>query len=471
MTAVCAGRLEMRPGVSSAVRNGELWLFRQTPGRPNERFGAPDTMKRALLARLAEGGCTAAELATMEGSSESGGDMSAFVTALEAGGWLMTTVSFQGRDLYTVQPLRSRSGVPKASVAEPGGLVMSRFAIMRREGDRILVESPVARSQVLVHAAEVATLIAGLVLPKPGDPGEGAPADPLPAVVRDRIVRDLLEAGLVVPASAESGRDASLWRPHDLYFHAHSRLGAEGYFGAGYGRTLWGKQEHEPLPARPEPFPGPAVELYRPDLDALRTSDRPLAAVVEDRRSIRSFDDGAPITADQLGELLYRCARARAHNAQDGVEYLSRPYPSGGGLYELELYPVVRRVSGLSQGVYHYDTHEHRLRLVREPGPAAARLLQAAASAAAMAALPQVLIVVAARFGRVMWSYEQLPYALILKNLGALYQTMYLVATSMGLAPCGLGSGDTAAFEEATGLDFMVEGSVGEFALGSRHAE
>jgi SagB-type dehydrogenase family enzyme len=70
-----------------------------------------------------------------------------------------------------------------------------------------------------------------------------------------------------------------------------------------------------------------------------------------------------------------------------------------------------------------------------------------------------------------MWTYEEMPYAAILKHVGVLYQTMYLVATAMGLAACGLGAGEATAFADATGADPLVEGSVGEFILGSRAAE
>jgi SagB-type dehydrogenase family enzyme len=59
-------------------------------------------------------------------------------------------------------------------------------------------------------------------------------------------------------------------------------------------------------------------------------------------------------------------------------------------------------------------------------------------------------------------------YALILKNLGALYATMYLVATAMDLAPCALGGGDSELFAAAAGLDPCEEPAVGEFILSSR---
>lgn len=48
---------------------------------------------------------------------------------------------------------------------------------------------------------------------------------------------------------------------------------------------------------------------------------------------------------------------------------------------------------------------------------------------------------------------------------GALYQTLYLVATGLGLSPCGLGTGSSTMFADATGLPLHVESSVGEFLL------
>ena len=62
---------------------------------------------------------------------------------------------------------------------------------------------------------------------------------------------------------------------------------------------------------------------------------------------------------------------------------------------------------------------------------------------------------------------SSIAYALILKHVGVVYQTMYLAATAMGLAPCALGCGDSDAFARAAGTDYYDETSVGEFLLGS----
>jgi nitroreductase len=47
-----------------------------------------------------------------------------------------------------------------------------------------------------------------------------------------------------------------------------------------------------------------------------------------------------------------------------------------------------------------------------------------------------------------------------------LTQTLYLVATEMGLGGCAIGSTNIDLFANMTGIEFHVEGPVGQFALG-----
>ncbi len=167
--------------------------------------------------------------------------------------------------------------------------------------------------------------------------------------------------------------------------------------------------------------------------------------------------------------MLYRTARTRrTQPVGPGEELLSRPYPSGGGLYELELYPVVRNVAGLQPGMYHYDSFDHVLRPVAgTESQAVSRLVKPASATLTGGAEPQVLIAMAARSGRIMWTYEQIGYAAILKDVGVLMQTIYLAATAMGLGACAQGFGDAAAFVAATGVDERQECNVGSIIVGS----
>ena len=89
-----------------------------------------------------------------------------------------------------------------------------------------------------------------------------------------------------------------------------------------------------------------------------------------------------------------------------------------------------------------------------------------AADAMGVAAAPQVLITIAARFGRVSWKYSSIAYSLILKDVGVLTQTFYLMATEMGLGGCAIGIVNIDQFAKMTGIEFHVEGPVGQFAIG-----
>jgi SagB-type dehydrogenase family enzyme len=211
--------------------------------------------------------------------------------------------------------------------------------------------------------------------------------------------------------------------------------------------------------------------LYRPQLARLTEVDLPFTAVLETRRSIRQHGD-PPITARQLGEYLYRVARVRAVVPPDPTlgrpyESSSRPYPSGGATYDLELYVTVSTCEGLTPGLYHYAPLAHRLEPLAEHTAAVEALLRDAQLAAGLAAPPQILISLASRFQRLSWKYAGLAYATTLKNVGVLYQAMYLAATAMGLAPCALGGGNSDRFARAAGTDYYAETSVGEFLLGS----
>ena len=137
-------------------------------------------------------------------------------------------------------------------------------------------------------------------------------------------------------------------------------------------------------------------------------------------------------------------------------------------LYELEFYVLVNACRGLDAGLYHYDPLHHRLgRLAGRSEERALLLGNAALASGTDPKSLQLLVILAARFPRIAWKYASLAYSLILKHVGVVYQTMYLTATAMNLAPCALGTGDSDLFARAAGLDVHAESSVGEFLLGS----
>lgn len=385
------------------------------------------------------------------------------VDRLTVGGWLTVAVRDQGRDLYSILPFGQPAPRPASlrtdSAAMPPKL--SKFAVLHRDSDGFVLEHPLAWCDVRIHDPSLLVLLDG---PRRDN-------QDLPAAVASQFIEDLHWCGILLTDGAEDGTfDRVSWSPPDLWFHRRSTLGERTVTWEHFGPTMWAKGRFPRPPARKTNYPGEPIALLAPDLMAKRTQDPTLTAVLEDRVSTRTFDETHPITVEQLSELLYRTARTRkTQPVADGEELVSRPYPSSGGAYELELYPVVRNVAGLEPGMYHYDSFDHLLRPVAAAeSRAVSQLLKPASATLAGGAQPQVLIVMAARSGRIMWTYEQISYATILKDVGVLMQTIYLAATAMGLGACAQGFGDTTAFVAATGVDELQECSVGSIIVGSR---
>ncbi|MFF4041006.1 SagB family peptide dehydrogenase [Streptomyces sp. NPDC001816] len=371
--------------------------------------------------------------------------------------------------LARLRPIGRGAALP-GPVPDPTRQVkLSRFATAGAEDGALVVRAPGS-----ALAVELGTRAAGLLPALAGWTSPAALAQ-LPSGLTLDAVRQILRlfdvAGLLAYGSAGEEPEATerrfaQWSALDLMFHSRTRRPSTV---AGYGGTYRFGDRFAPEPASPPPFAGEKVALAVPDLAALARTDKPLTEVLEQRRSVRDHDEQSPLTVDRLGELLYRTMRRRqTFTGGDRQEHADRPYPSGGAVHELEVYPLVTQCAGLKPGLWHYATDRHELELVAEPGPATAALVSSARESALMTTDPQVVLLVTARFGRVMWKYETVAYPLILKHVGVLYQTFYLVGTAMDLAVCGLGGGDAADFAAASGLDFFTEGTVGELVVGSR---
>ena len=337
------------------------------------------------------------------------------------------------------------SFAPSLAPETPAEARLDRFACLRRDDDAWILESPLAGARLRLRD------LAGLDAP----------------IVR----RALNAAGFLDTAPRDDERRTALaqWEFHDLLLHFHHRGGWHFDLNGAFFPFI---DEIEPLPATRPAWPGERIPLARVPNDVGR---EPFASVLERRRSERFYDESRPISLRDLGALLDRTARIRSFEnvrvnnlmgRSSPFEITRRPYANGGASYELEIYPVVDRCDGLEPGLYHYDAAGHALVRISGRTPETDRIFADAKVSTAGLADPQIVLAIAARFARVMWKYRSISYGVILRNAGALYQTLYLAATELGLSPCGIGAGDSATFARATGLDPVVEGTVGDFILG-----
>jgi SagB-type dehydrogenase family enzyme len=461
--------LKFRPAVRLHCEGDDL-LLACADGR-GLRSRRPGPGIRALLEGLVQGGQSAEQLVERATSAEPQADTSHLyflLASLENKGFLNYTLAAEGLPLATLEPISP--GFRFDGAAHQGALRLSRFACLRREGEAMLAESPLGHARLVLHDARLCVLPALLAKPRSMDELATALSAFAPSLL-DAAVGLLVNAGVAFRCD-DTGRiaeesDAALrqWEFHDLFFHNRSRSGRHEY---PLGGTYRFKGELAHAPALKAPMSEERTALYRPAADSTGPD---FFAVLEARRSRRTPGE-ISLTLPQLGEFLWRSARVQTHSPADpqhpdSYESTLRPYPSGGAMHELELYLTVSRCEGLAPGLYHYAPLEHELERLADLGREQQTMVQEAMNSSGLKQPPDVLITLAARFGRVAWKYEGVAYALTQKNAGGLYQQMYLVATSLGLAPCALGAGNSDTFSEATGMDYFAETSVGDFMLSS----
>jgi SagB-type dehydrogenase family enzyme len=328
----------------------------------------------------------------------------------------------------------------------------------------MVLESPRAAALFRICDPKFAGLVAMLAAPREVRQlrqQEGFPGIDVLSVLADcQLVLKVDPAGEKNSRLAEGDHDLALWDFHDLLFHARS---TEGRHSNPVGGVFPHGGAICPLPALRPSWPGKKIDLSAA-VASRRAAPPPIAKLLRESRSTRDFDDRQPITLAELSCFLDGAVRALPRPGSP--EPVVRPFPSAGASSELEIYLAVHVCEGLDPGYYHYDAGAHALAQIEAPAGDVKALLTQAASAMGVTAPPQVLMMIAARFGRVSWKYSSIAYALILKDAGVLTEVLHLMASGMGLGGCAIGIANIDSFEKITGIEFHVEGLVGQFALG-----
>lgn len=265
----------------------------------------------------------------------------------------------------------------------------------------------------------------------------------------------LIDGQFVRRTDIEAACD-SRWEFHDLLFHTRSRFGGQSG-SEGYGPTLRFSQ-FGGVPEQSEQSEildsSGAIQLDIPG----PARSTPFYEVLDRRKSIRM--PGRPITKQELSEFLYRTSYIAV---EDGEE--RGRFPTGGDIHDFCMYLLIEACEGICPGLYRYDRQRHSLSRLKTGEGATSGLSEMAARALQQSEHPQILFNITSNISRVQTVYESMAYALVLKNLGVLLQTMYLVATEMNLAPCAIGGGTLGQLSALIEKSTMQEPSIGEFAL------
>ncbi len=203
-----------------------------------------------------------------------------------------------------------------------------------------------------------------------------------------------------------------------------------------------------------------------PSFKKIPLSDLPphkdLFETIRARKSSRDYSEKA-ISLDEISTLLkYSCGGI---GEDDPTGSMHRAQASAGGLFPIEIYPLIFRDSGdLRSGLYHYNVRDHSLDVLWqrrfEKRDIAELFTYEWIRDASMA------IVMTGVFGRNQIKYGERGYRYLLLEAGHIGQNIYLVSEALGLKCCGLGGTRDVNLEKCIDIDGATESVVYGLSIG-----
>jgi SagB-type dehydrogenase family enzyme len=435
----------VRPG-ATLHREGEVLLV-ALPGRPGAQLPTGSEALAATLEALATGADKAQLRADANRHRVDTGQLLYCFALLRGFGLLEADIVGNDGLLATFVPHARDFDVPLPR-RERSSVRLSRFSLLRAGDEGLRLENPEASCAVLVRSAALSGWLHEAAAPLAIDPAQEM----------GQALDVLTQARFLVEADTGETTAEATWEFHDRLFHRRTRR-FDDLLGHGNTRRF---DETFPTERATRPDYGGAVITLPPPQPA---GGRGFYEVLDARRSGRAMSEEA-LGIEEVAALLHRATRVLP--AGDvGPDQLRRPYPSAGGIHELEFYLAVDRCNGLASGFYHYGGDRHALVALPESETYARMMLEYCAQAWGQPGqLPQAMVVIASRMPRLARKYEGIAYRLSLLDAGVALQTLHLVATELGLVGAAAGSGDPRLFAAATGNTTWEETSIAEFGFG-----
>ncbi|MFN2503896.1 MAG: SagB/ThcOx family dehydrogenase [Acidimicrobiales bacterium] len=174
---------------------------------------------------------------------------------------------------------------------------------------------------------------------------------------------------------------------------------------------------------------------------------------IASRASCRSFTV-APLTLPDVSAVLQAGYGQHGWVELDGFEFESRPVPSAGARYPLEIHLIAHSVAGLEIGTYRYLPALHSL---QRTGPAvdAQRVCEIFLDQGYLAAASAIAVLVA-RLEPSLSRYGDRGYRYVLFEAGHVAQNINLAGNACGLGTVDLGGFLDLPLAEALGLSDQI---------------
>jgi len=186
----------------------------------------------------------------------------------------------------------------------------------------------------------------------------------------------------------------------------------------------------------------------------------PLHALTRSRRSRRDFN-GQPLGRNDFDALLHTACGVTGAMQWSGREVKLRAYPASGGLYAVQIYPVVLRVEDLAPGIYRYRCVENSLEVVKEDIDRAVFIDAMLPAERQMVAGVAAMFCLTGRFPRHERKYGEGGYRMLVAETGHISQNLILTAVALGLSARPFGG----VFDDLLNRDLGLDGDEEQFLL------
>ncbi|PPU18348.1 putative peptide maturation dehydrogenase [Xanthomonas arboricola] len=291
------------------------------------------------------------------------------------------------------------------------------------------------------------------------------------------VITSLLSKGLLIEADADlnqvhqrdNAQRESQWHPLAATYHAFTRW--DNVDSAQATKDAGAETADELTETFGPPPPEQCLRGSSEPIPLPRGTNGYLDEILQRRTTCRNFDGEAVIGVDVFAKVMERTFAANAVlKAGEGIAFLKRSSPSGGGLHPLDAYLVIRNISGLIDGIYHYLPVDHALERLQLGGSDINRIALEILAGQDWFANAQVIVALCPRYLRNFWKYRAhaKAYRALALEAGHFSQTLYLAATDAGLGAFVTCAINEIQLENLFGLEPVTEGILAVCGFGVR---
>ena len=194
--------------------------------------------------------------------------------------------------------------------------------------------------------------------------------------------------------------------------------------------------------------------------------------LLKKRRSTRDFQPYS-ISLNEIYLLLqygYGITQRVCTQSEEGeppIEWSWRTVPSAGGLYPLEIYPVLINAQA-TEGLYHFRPDCNALELLDDKLDMDKFENVTNASSFINSSLACMALIITGVFERSFIKYQERAYRFILQESGEVLQNLSVLSEALGLGSCIIGGFLDEGLNEMIGVDGIFESTLGVIYIGKK---